>query len=192
MILMMWYPLVCWTHFPIFNDLWIQRDLWIGKPLMKRDIHQILSSSETFGGSVVPPELVEQSIISPGLRCSSCHEGITTPFSSQLTHPMLFRYHIGWHTRCIDYYMSLLPGAVPKWACMVIFSVMILTLEFLGGMNSVVLTDARFGINEVVIRMAVQILPTLIRSGWNMNDRPCIISLHICVYVCRPLICHSA
>ena len=28
---------------------------------------------------------------------------------------------------------------------MVIFSVMILTLEFLGGMNSVVLTDARFG-----------------------------------------------
>ena len=32
-------------------------------------------------------------------------------------------------------------GAVPKWACMVIFSVMILTLEFLGGMNSVVLTD---------------------------------------------------
>ena len=33
-------------------------------------------------------------------------------------------------------------GAVPKWACMVIFCVMILTLEVLGGMNSVVLTDA--------------------------------------------------
>lgn len=32
-------------------------------------------------------------------------------------------------------------GAIPKWACMVIFSAMILTLEVLGGMNSVVLTD---------------------------------------------------
>ncbi|CAK9070820.1 unnamed protein product [Durusdinium trenchii] len=30
---------------------------------------------------------------------------------------------------------------VPKWACMLIFCVLILTLEVLGGMNSVVLTD---------------------------------------------------
>ena len=137
----MCYPLWCWTH---FNDLWIQTDLRIRKPFTKRDIHQILFSSETFGGSVVPPEFLENSIISPGPRCSSCNEGITTLFSSQLTHPLLFRYHIGWHTRCIDYSHGTLPGAVPKWACMVIFSVMILTLEFLGGMNSVVLTDARW------------------------------------------------
>ena len=32
-------------------------------------------------------------------------------------------------------------GLLPKWGCMLIFCVLILTLEVLGGMNSVVLTD---------------------------------------------------
>jgi Na+/pantothenate symporter len=42
-------------------------------------------------------------------------------------------------------------GAIPKWACMVIFCVMILTLEVLGGMNSVVLTDALQHVSTVVV-----------------------------------------
>ena len=59
--------------------------------------------------------------------------------------------------------MAFLPGAVPKWACMVIFSVMILTLEFLGGMNSVVLTDARQSQKVDVCANSPKM--TLIRSG---------------------------
>lgn len=32
-------------------------------------------------------------------------------------------------------------GLIPKWLCMLVFCILILTLEMLGGMNSVVLTD---------------------------------------------------
>lgn len=56
-------------------------------------------------------------------------------------------------------------GAVPKWACMVIFCVMILTLEVLGGMNSVVLTDV---VQSILMIASFLTIPVVIAAeyGW--------------------------
>eukprot|EP00435_Cladocopium_sp_Y103_P043349 s1779_g12.t1 len=56
-------------------------------------------------------------------------------------------------------------GAIPKWACMVIFSVMILTLEVLGGMNSVVLTDV---VQSILMIASFLTIPVVVAAeyGW--------------------------
>ena len=53
--------------------------------------------------------------------------------------------------------------AVPKWASMVIFAVMIFALEMLGGMNSVVFTDV---VQCIVMIASFMVVPFLLGAEW--------------------------
>ncbi|CAK9059333.1 unnamed protein product [Durusdinium trenchii] len=74
---------------------------------------------------------------------------------------------IGYITAQIVSFAAMLEGmtlgAIPKWSCMLIFCVMILTLEFLGGMNSVVLTDA---IQSVVMIASFLAIPIVLAAQY--------------------------
>ena len=69
---------------------------------------------------------------------------------------------------------------IPKWVSMMIFGVMILALEMLGGMNSVVFTDV---VQCIVMIASFMVVPFLLRAEWGflpqMAPADCSYLIHV-------------
>lgn len=78
-------------------------------------------------------------------------------------------------------------GVLPKWVCMLIFSAVILTLEMLGGMNSVVFTDV---VQSIVMIAAFLTVPFLVGAEWGflpeMAPADCPYLVHVSPYMPDP------